>query len=249
MLLLMRILLLLLLVVVVTLFGTVLCLLTLWSKNRVYYFGRVFDLSSSLFGLSVEGRVAESAKHIPQAVYVANHQNNYDLFTLASVMPKRIVTVGKTSLRWIPFFGVLYWVSGNILINRNNRKQAIATIDQVVNSMKKTGLSIWMFPEGSRSRGRGWLPFKRGAFHAAVQAGVPIIPIVCSSTHGQVHLNRWSNGKVIVEMLPPIDTIGLQEAEVIDLMQRCQQQMQETQERLDQELARHEQPGSPSRKG
>ncbi|MCW4628826.1 1-acylglycerol-3-phosphate O-acyltransferase [Marinomonas rhodophyticola] len=191
-----------------------------------------------LFGLSVEGRVAESTKNIPQAVYVANHQNNFDLFTLAVVVPKGVVTVGKTSLRWIPFFGILYWASGNFLINRENRRQAIATIDQIVSSMTKTGLSIWMFPEGTRSRGRGWLPFKRGAFHAAVQAGVPIVPVVCSSTHGQVHLNRWHNGKVLVEMLPPIDTSGLQETDVVGLMKQCEQQMQATQQRLDRELLR-----------
>lgn len=236
MLLLIRMTLLLLLVVGVTLLGIVFCLLTLWSKNRVYYLGRVFAKVAPLFGLSVEGRVAESAKQIPQAVYVANHQNNFDLFTLAAVVPKGVVTVGKTSLRWIPFFGALYWASGNFLINREDRKQAIATIEQIVSSMKKTGLSIWMFPEGTRSRGRGWLPFKRGAFHAAVQAGVPIVPVVCSSTHGQIGLNRWDNGKVIVEMLPPIDTAGLHETDVVSLLKSCEEQMHETQRRLDQEL-------------
>ena len=237
MLLLIRMALLLLLVVGVTLLGIVFCLLTLWSKNRVYYLGRVFARVGPLFGLSVEGRVAESAKNIPQAVYVANHQNNFDLFTLAVVVPKGVVTVGKTSLRWIPFFGALYWASGNFLINREDRKQAIATIDQIVSSMKKTGLSIWMFPEGTRSRGRGWLPFKRGAFHAAVQAGVPVVPIVCSSTHGQINLNRFNNGKVIVEMLPPIDTTGLHETDVVNLLKSCEAQMHETQLRLDKELS------------
>ncbi len=241
MLLLIRMTLLFLLIVGVTLLGIVFCLLTLWSKNRVYYLGRVFAQVGPLFGLSVEGRVAESSKNIPQAVYVANHQNNFDLFTLAVVVPKGVVTVGKTSLRWIPFFGALYWASGNFLINRENRKKAIATIDQIAASMKKTGLSIWMFPEGTRSRGRGWLPFKRGAFHAAVQAGVPVVPVVCSSTHEQIDLNRWNNGKVIVEMLPPIDTTGLHETDVITLLESCEKQMRETQLRLDQELLNNHQ--------
>ncbi|NLQ18869.1 1-acylglycerol-3-phosphate O-acyltransferase [Marinomonas sp. M1K-6] len=238
MLFLIRMALLLWLIVGVTLCGIVFCLLTLWSKNRVYYISRVFAQVGPLFGLSVEVRVAALAKAVPQAVYVANHQNNFDLFTLAKIVPKGVVTVGKTSLRWIPFFGALYWASGNILINRDNRQQAIATIEQVVASMKKTGLSIWMFPEGTRSRGRGWLPFKRGAFHAALQAGVPIIPVVCSSTHGQVNLNRWDNGKVLVEMLPPIDTAGLLEIDVVALMKQCEQQMHDTQQRLDNELGK-----------
>ncbi|TYL46713.1 1-acylglycerol-3-phosphate O-acyltransferase [Marinomonas sp. IMCC 4694] len=238
MLMLMRMAILLVLIVGVTLLGIVLCLMALRSKNRVHYIGRVLASVAGLFGLSVERRVAQGAQNSPQAVYVANHQNNFDLFTLAAVMPKGVVTVGKKSLRWIPFFGALYWASGNILINRRNRQQAIATIDQVVSSMKKTGFSIWMFPEGTRSRGRGWLPFKRGAFHAAIQAGVPIVPVVCSSTHGQVRLNRWDNGRVIVEMLDPIETQGMDDAQVADLLERCEQQMHATQLRLDAELAR-----------
>ncbi|MCW8354843.1 1-acylglycerol-3-phosphate O-acyltransferase [Marinomonas pontica] len=238
MLFLLRMALLALLIISVTVFGIVFCLFTLRSKNRVYHLGRVFAHVASLFGLSVEGRVSEAAKQVPQAVYVANHQNNFDLFTLASVVPEGVVTVGKKSLRWIPFFGVLYWLSGNFLIDRENRKQAIATIEQIVTKMKTTGLSIWMFPEGTRSRGRGWLPFKRGAFHAAVQAGVPIIPVVCSNTHNQVGLNRWRNGKVIVEMLPPIDTTGLQETDVVELLESCEALMHQTKQRLDQELAR-----------
>ena len=63
-----------------------------------------------------------------------------------------------------------------------------------------------MFPEGTRSRGRGLMPFKTGAFHAAIAAGVPIVPICVSTTSGNINLNRWNNGHVIVEMLAPVDT-------------------------------------------
>jgi len=237
MLFLMRMLLLVVLIIGVTLFGLFFCLFTLTSKNRVYHLGSIFSRVAPLFGLSVEGRVSPDTYVVPQAVYIANHQNNFDLFTLANVFPKGAVTVGKSSLRWIPFFGALYWISGNIMINRKNKKKAIATIDQIVTEMKETGLSIFMFPEGSRSRGRGWLHFKRGAFHAAVQAGVPIIPVVCSNTHQQVKMNRWRNGKVIVEMLPPIDTTGLHETDVVQLVKQCEILMHETKQRLDDELA------------
>lgn len=226
-----------LLIISITLFGTMACLFTLGSKNRVYAIARVFSKVSPIFGLTVEGRVSELAEKSTQAVFIANHQNNFDVFTLAEIFPKNTVTVGKRSLLFFPFFGILYWASGNILINRDNSKKAIATIDQVVAGMKKSDLSIWMFPEGTRSRGRGWLPFKRGAFHAAVQAGVPIIPVVCSSTHNQVSLGRFNNGKVIVEMLDPIDTTGLHETDVVHLLHKSEEVMHEAQKRLDAELA------------
>jgi 1-acyl-sn-glycerol-3-phosphate acyltransferase len=63
-----------------------------------------------------------------------------------------------------------------------------------------------MFPEGTRSKGRGLIPFKTGAFHTAIAAKVPLVPIVCSSYAGQIDLNRWDNGEIIVEMLPPVDS-------------------------------------------
>ena len=77
-----------------------------------------------------------------------------------------------------------------------------STISQVVAQIQKRKISVWMFPEGTRSRGRGLLPFKTGAFHAAIAAGVPIIPVCVSNTSNKIKLNRWNNGLVIVEMLP-----------------------------------------------
>lgn len=93
-----------------------------------------------------------------------------------------------------------------------------------------------MFPEGTRSRGRGLLPFKTGAFHAAIAAGVPIVPICVSSTNG-IKLNRWSNGKVIIEMLPPIDTSGYTKERVRELSEHCRNLMLAKIEQLDAEVA------------
>ncbi len=63
----------------------------------------------------------------------------------------------------------------------------------------------WNIPEGTRSRGRGLLRFKTGAFHAAIAAGVPIIPVCVSTTSNKINLHRLHNGLVIVEMLRQID--------------------------------------------
>jgi 1-acyl-sn-glycerol-3-phosphate acyltransferase len=95
-----------------------------------------------------------------------------------------------------------------------------------------------MFPEGTRSRGRGLLPFKTGAFHAAIGAKLPIIPIVCSSTQGKIKLNRWNNGHVIVEMLPPVSTEGYGKENVRELANVCREQMLAKLEELDAEVDR-----------
>ena len=106
--------------------------------------------------------------------------------------------------------------------------------------MKKRDLSVWMFPEGTRSRGRGLLPFKTGAFHAAIAAGVPIVPICVSNTNNKINLNRWNNGHVIVEMMTPIDTSGYTKDQVRELATHCHQIMADKIEKLNQEVAERE---------
>ncbi|MFA0541007.1 1-acylglycerol-3-phosphate O-acyltransferase [Vibrio sp. 10N.222.52.B7] len=216
-------------------FGCGYCLLSPRNPKHVFTFGRYFGRMSKIFGMKLELRIPEDAYSRGQHVYVANHQNSWDLFTISSAVTPKVVTVGKKSLVWMPLFGQLYWLTGNILIDRANRSKAVGTIDQVVTSLKESDVSVWMFPEGTRSRGRGLLPFKTGAFHAAIGAGLPIIPIVCSSTGG-VKLNRWNNGHVIVEMLPPISTEGYDKSNVRELANLVREQMAAKLEELDKEV-------------
>ncbi len=157
-----------------------------------------------ILGLEVELRIPESVKGIGPVVYVCNHQNSYDIFTLSNAVQPGTVSVGKKSLKWIPFFGQMYWLSGNILIDRNNTSKAMNTIALTAEKIKEKKLSVWLFPEGTRSNGRGLLPFKTGAFRTALQAGVPIVPICGSNLHNAIKLNRVKNGKLIIEFLDPI---------------------------------------------
>jgi 1-acyl-sn-glycerol-3-phosphate acyltransferase len=206
------------------------------NPKHVYTFGRLFSRMSRIFGIQLELRVPKDFMKAPgQNIYIANHQSNWDMFTVSSAVTPKVVTVGKKSLAWLPLFGQLYWLSGNILIDRANRSKAKGTIDQMIDSLKKTDVSIWMFPEGTRSRGRGMLPFKTGAFYTAIGAGVPIVPIVCSSTD-HLKLNRWNNGHIIVEIMAPVSTESYSRENVRQLAQHCQKMMKEKLEELDSEV-------------
>lgn len=216
-------------------FGCGYCLLSPRNPKHVFTFGRYFGRMSKIFGITLDLRIPEDAYSRGQHVYIANHQNNWDLFTVSSAVTPKVVTVGKKSLAWMPLFGQLYWLTGNILIDRANRSKAVGTIDQVVDNLKGSDVSVWMFPEGTRSRGRGLLPFKTGAFHAAIGAGLPIIPIVCSSTGG-IKLNRWNNGHVIVEMLQPVSVEGFDKSNVRELANECREQMKAKLAELDEEV-------------
>ena len=179
-------------------------LLRPFHRNNVYHTARFLGKITKILGVEVEVRLPESVKNIGPVVWMANHQNSYDLFTHANAVLPGTVSVGKKSLKWIPFFGQMYWLSGNILIDRKNTSKAMNTIELTADKIKKDKLSIWMFPEGTRSRGKGLLPLKTGAFRTAMQAEVPIVPICASNQVGTIHLNRWDNGKIIIEFLDPI---------------------------------------------
>ena len=226
--------------ILVSIFGCIYCLFSPRNPKHVSTFGKLFGHLAPVFGLTVEKRIPAQAPNNGKCIYIANHQNNYDMVTASSVVMPGTVTVGKKSLVWIPFFGQLYWLTGNLLIDRNNRAKAHGTISQVVNQIKKKDLSIWMFPEGTRSRGRGLMPFKTGAFHAAISAGVPIVPICVSNTNGKVKLNRWNNGHVIVEMLPPVDTTGYTKDRLRELSEHCHKLMADKIAELDAEVAQRE---------
>lgn len=229
--------------ILVCIFGSIYCLFSPRNPKHVATFGHLFGRLAPVLGLKVEVRRPSDADHYGNAIYIANHQNNFDMVTAANIVQPRTVTVGKKSLIWIPFFGQLYWLTGNLLIDRNNRAKAHGTIAQVVNEFKKRNISFWMFPEGTRSRGRGLLPFKTGAFHAAIAAGVPIIPICVSNTSDKINLNRLNNGLVIVEMLPPVDVSQWGRDQVRELALHCRELMVEKIEELNQEVEQREAAG------
>ncbi|KAG8693619.1 1-acylglycerol-3-phosphate O-acyltransferase [Ceratobasidium sp. 394] len=95
--------------------------------------------------------------------------------------------------------------------------------------MKSKGVSLWVFPEGTRSSSEAsnMLPFKKGAFHLAVQAGVPIVPVVCENYWRLYRKGTLEEGSLRIRVLPPIPTQGLTPADVSQLAERTREQMLE----------------------
>ena len=225
-------------VILMSIYALFYCLLSPRNPKNTHHFAMLFSKLAPLVGLKVTIRIPDSAKNNGSVVYLANHQNNYDMVTTTALVQPNSVTIGKKSLVWVPFFGMIYWLTGNILIDRNNRDKSRNTISDVVAQMRSKNIAVWIFPEGTRSRGRGLMPFKMGAFHTALQAGVNIVPTIVSNTHQQVNLNRWDNGEVIVEMLEPIDISQYKKREIRRLMNDSRNIMLERYEQLNKEVKR-----------
>ena len=223
--------------IVISVVGTLYSLIRFRHPSNVGVVARWFGRLYPLFGLHVEHRFEPNAYNVGPCIYIGNHQNNYDMVTISYMVMPRTVSVGKKSLIWIPFFGLVYWITGNILLDRENRSKAHSTMAELARRIQEDNVSVWMFPEGTRSRGRGLLPFKTGAFHAAIAAGVPVVPVVCSTTHNQVDLNRWNNGKVICELMEPIDSRHYSKENVREFAEHCHAVMAKRIAELDAELA------------
>ncbi|MCS4306241.1 1-acyl-sn-glycerol-3-phosphate acyltransferase [Rheinheimera pacifica] len=230
-----RLILLVLFFIISTLAGLLICLVRPFHPNNVYVFSHWYGWMSRICGISVEVRRHEAIEPGKPYVYIANHQNNLDLFTISNGVQPRTVTIGKKSLKYIPFFGQLYWLSGNILIDRQNKSRALGAMLGAAERISRDNISVWMFPEGTRSYGRGLLPFKAGAFHIALEAKVPLVPVCMSSTHSQFKLNRWNNGKVIVELMAPLE-LPAEQLNIRQFAENTHQQMLQKIALLDSEL-------------
>lgn len=123
--------------ILVCVFGSIYCLFRPRNPRNLATFAHLFGRMSALFGITIEQRIPKEAADYGTCIYIANHQNNYDMVTMSNVVQSGTVTVGKKSLLWVPLFGPLYWLTGNLLIDRDNRAKAHGTIAQVVEQVKK----------------------------------------------------------------------------------------------------------------
>jgi len=189
-------------------------------------------------GLPIIGTkvIAEGLEHYPKDrpyIVIANHQSNWDLFVVGSVVPERTVSLGKKSLKWIPFFGQLYWLAGNVLIDRGNAKKALEAMDITKDALQNKRTNIWIFPEGTRNHGKNMLPFKKGAFVTALNAQVPLVPVCTSSYLDGFSLDNLKNPTAHIRVLPAIETKGLTTDDLDALMAQCQGKMAEVISELD----------------
>ena len=174
-----------------------------FHHNSVALAGKWYASMSKIMGVTVIVENKDVINPAETYVCIANHQNSYDLMTICKAAFAGVITVGKKSLKWIPFFGQIYYLSGNIMIDRKNSGKARDTLKLTAKKILEGNFSVWFFPEGTRSYGRGVLPFKTGAFRIAKETQKPVLMLCASNTHQQIKLNRWDNGTVIVRFYEP----------------------------------------------
>jgi lysophosphatidate acyltransferase len=146
-------------------------------------------------------------EHRP-AIYVTNHTSALDIFVAMWLAPVGTCGVAKKELARVPFFGWAYKLSGHLLVDRGDREGAIQALKSIADVVRKHGLSIWIWPEGTRSKDGRLLPFKKGFAHLAIATGLPVIPVIVHGAH-----ERWPGrstrlvpGTLEVDVLEAVNT-------------------------------------------
>lgn len=173
-----------------------------------FSFSLFADSTAALIGLDLKVTGERHLWSHRPAVFVFNHQSKADMVVIAKLLRRDVAGVGKKEIGDIPILGKIMEFGGTVLIDRKNASSAIAAMAPLVEAMKNDGKSVVLAPEGTRTLTPKLAPFKKGAFHLAMQAGVPMIPIVIRnaidvSPKGDFVFRAAT---VEVDVLPPIDT-------------------------------------------
>lgn len=186
-------------------------------------------LSARLLGIKWTVRGLENVDDSRGAVVLLNHQTALDLYVLAVLWPlmERCTVVSKRSLQYLVPFGTATWMWGTVFIDRG-AKSAKSVLNKQTEAVKKEKRKLLLFPEGTRHSGDKLLPFRKGAFHVALDAGAPILPVVVSKYHFlDSKRHRFGSGELIITILPLIETEDLKKEDIDALVEATQNKMQE----------------------
>jgi 1-acyl-sn-glycerol-3-phosphate acyltransferase len=170
--------------------------LSLWASSVGY----------RLAGIRVRAVGREQLEEGRAYLFMSNHVSNLDPPIITRLLGRRISIMAKQELFKIPFFGRAMRCGNFVAVNRSDWKSAAGSVREAA-AVLQSGLGMLAFPEGTRSRYGNLLAFKKGPFHIAMEAGVPVVPITITGSREAWPKGRMSmrKGEVVVTFHPPID--------------------------------------------
>lgn len=170
-----------------------------------------------LSGVTVRVRGRERLDPKQTYVFISNHRSYLDTATLFLYCGRRIGLLAKKELLKVPILGVGMGYVNVLAIDRSNRERALQTT-QVATDRLRSGISFGVFAEGTRAKPGELLPFKKGAFYMAAQAGVPVVPVAIKNT--DVLMGKGTGvakpGDIEIIFLEPISTTNVKSDEDVN---------------------------------
>ncbi len=173
-----------------------------------FSFSLFADTASALIGLDLNVKGEEHLWSHRPAVFVFNHQSKADVVIMARLLRRDVAGVGKKEIKKMPVIGKVLELGGVVMIDRADGRSAVKAMAPLVDAMRNEGKSVTLAPEGTRTISPRLAPFKKGAFHLAMQAGVPMVPVVIRNALDVAPKGDFifRPATVDVEVLPPVDT-------------------------------------------
>ncbi|MEQ3553288.1 HAD-IB family hydrolase [Pseudonocardia nematodicida] len=166
------------------------------------------DVAFGLSGIDVQVTGAEYLVSARPCVFVFNHQSAFDVPILMKLVRESFTGVAKKEVASMPVWGQLFGIADVAFVDRANGARAREALEPAVAKLRDEGISLAVAPEGTRSPTPRLGSFKKGAFHIAMQAGVPVVPLVIHNA-GEIMwrgAQTLRGGTVRVTVLPPVDT-------------------------------------------
>jgi putative phosphoserine phosphatase/1-acylglycerol-3-phosphate O-acyltransferase len=197
------------------------------------------DLMLGLAGVEVDVVGEHHAWTHRPAVFIFNHQSLLDPLAVFQVVQRDITPIGKKEVERMPLIGQMAWLTNAALVDRTDSRQAKAALEPALERLAD-GYSIMIAPEGTRSLTPRVGQFKKGAFHLAMQGGVPIVPVIIRNA-GEL-MWRGSNliraGRMEVLVAPPIDVSDWTVRELNQRVEAVRQLYVDTLDNWDEAAAR-----------
>ncbi|MEO1334395.1 MAG: lysophospholipid acyltransferase family protein [Myxococcota bacterium] len=202
-----------------------------WRLARIKFTNHIGTVAGSgimwITGCPVEVVGHEKVRTDRPVIYAANHTSIYDAFTSLWLSPLKTVGVAKREIIYYPFYGLLWVLSGHLRIDRAKTAKGKASLRAGGEFIRRNGLHVYMFPEGTRAPNGRLKPLKKGIVHLALQTGLPIMPVITLGAH-----RAWDKGTfrlrrepIRVEFLDPIETKDWTEGRITEQLEILRQAM------------------------
>jgi len=206
------------------------------SFKSYHYLSKIFA-GGTLFisGVKVKIFGLENIDEKATYVFVSNHASQFDITVLQWGVPNRLAMIFKKELSKIPVFGWQLILGPNIMVDRKSPESGMKSIEEAKVLMRTKGISVLVFPEGTRSKTGELLPFKRGAFHLAAKVGYPIVPVTIIDSDKIMPKGTFKLRRGIIKLIfdKPINTENVKsKVDELQLMDNIKLIMQNNKERF-----------------
>jgi len=206
------------------LFGTAALIASLWAKTgrTQHRIARVWArVCVWISGARLTVRGGENLRRHPVAVYASNHTSYMDTPVVFSTLPFQFRILAKKELWSMPFIGWYLNRSGQIAVDTDNPRATLSSLSAGVKALKN-GMSLFIFPEGSRTPDGELKTFLAGAAYLAIRAQVPVVPIALSGVYDllPIHASHFFPCEVTLTAGEPIETVGMTIRQTDELTER-----------------------------